>query len=157
MKSHELLKEVIEQVGAKSVAYDLRVSSSLVYKWCAPPAESITSDASGARNPLDRLLQVCESTKSQRPVEWLCGQVGGYFVETPDSEPEEADSEYLHHTQELLSHFSKLLEVISESISHEGRIDQEEADVIRRAWRELQSNGEAFVRACEIGLFDPER
>ncbi len=38
MKSHEVLKQVIEEVGAKRVAADLKVSNSLVYKWCQEPA-----------------------------------------------------------------------------------------------------------------------
>lgn len=71
MKSFELLREVIEEVGAKQVAFDLRVSSSLVYKWCSFPGEQGDMDASGARNPLDRVVQVCESARSRRPVEWL--------------------------------------------------------------------------------------
>ena len=157
MKSHEVLKAVIDDVGAKQVAYDLRVSTSLVYKWCADPGEGPDPEASGARNPLDRVLHLCESVRSQRPVEWLCERVGGYWVPSPDAEPEEADAAYLQHTQELLGRFSKLLEVMSDSIANESRIDRAEATRIRRSWSELQSHGEAFVRACEQGLFDPER
>lgn len=154
MKSHEILREAVDEVGAKHVAFDLRVSSSLVYKWCSPPGDI---DASGARNPLDRVVEICQSARSRRPVEWLCGQLGGYFVESPDVEPEEMDAGYLHHTQELVARFSKLLDVISSSISNESRVDASEADEIRRQWRELQSHGEGFVRACEMGTFDPDR
>ena len=156
MKSHELLREVVEEVGVKEVAFDLRVSTSLVYKWCADPGDG-DSDASGARNPLDRLLQVCGSTHSRRPVEWLCGQLGGYFVENPDIEPEEIDGEFVEHTQEIIGRFSTLLAVMSASMSKESRIDAREAVDIRRQWRELQSRAEAFVRGCEEGFFDPER
>jgi hypothetical protein len=144
-------------VGAKQVAFDLRVSSSLVYKWCSAPGERGDMDATGARNPLDRIVQICESTRSRRPIEWLCGQLGGYFVENPDAEPEELDVEFLRHTQELVGRFSQLLNVLSASIANEGRIDDEESTEIRRQWRELQSHGEAFVRACEWGHFDPHR
>ncbi|MBW2230584.1 MAG: hypothetical protein JRG92_10085 [Deltaproteobacteria bacterium] len=157
MNSFEVLREVVEVVGAKQVAFDLRVSSSLVYKWCSQPGERGEMDATGARNPLDRTIQVCESTRSRRPVEWLCGQMGGYFVENPDAEPEELDAEFLRHTQELVGRFSQLLNVLSTSIGNQSRIDQNESSDIRRQWRELQSHGEAFVRACEQGLFDPER
>lgn len=87
MKSFEVLHETIEPTGAKQVAFDLRVSSSLVYKWCTAPGDDATP--AGARNPLDRVLQICESTRSRRPVEWLCGRLGGYLVESPDAEPEE--------------------------------------------------------------------
>ena len=157
MKSHEVLRDVIEEVGVKQVAFDLRISSSLVYKWCSPPADDDAPDASGARNPLDRVLQICDSTRSRLPAEWLCSRVGGYFVESPDSEPEELDSQFLRHTQELVARFSRLLDKLSTSIANEGRIDSREADEIRDQWRELQSHGEAFVRGCEIGHFDPHR
>ena len=157
MKSHDVLKEVVEEVGAKHVAFDLKVSSSLVYKWCAPPAAEPGEEATGARNPLDRIVQICESTHSRRPVEWLCGRMGGYFVESPDSEPEELDAEFLRHTQELVGRFSRLLDVLSTSIANENRIDPAEANEIRRQWRDLQSHGEAFVRGCESGHFDPDR
>jgi hypothetical protein len=42
----------------------------------------------------------------------------------------------------LLSEFSDLPEVLSDSIENEGR---------------LQARGEAFVQACEEGHFDPDR
>ena len=154
MRSFEVLREVVEPVGNKQVAFDLRVSNSLVYKWCSEPGEV---DASGARNPLDRVLQICESTHSRRPVEWLCARLGGYFVEDPDSEEEELDAEFLRHTQQLVERFSSLLGVMSASMTNESRIDAEEARIIRAQWRELQSHGEALVRGCEDGVFDPER
>jgi len=157
LKSYQALREAIEPAGVKTVAFDLRVSSSLVYKWCSDPGEKDDPAAAGARNPLDRVLQICESAKSRLPVEWLCGRVGGYFVESPDTEPEALDALYLRQTQELVGRFSRLLDVLSTSIAHEGRIDVDESREIRRQWQELQSHGEAFVRACESGIFDPER
>lgn len=157
MKSHEVLRETVENVGVKQVAFDLRVSSSLVYKWCAAPGGEDRIDASGARNPLDRVLQICASSRSRRPAEWLCAQLGGFFVENPHDESEDFDTEYLQHTQDLVRRFSKLLDVISTSIASEGRVDAGEAADIRRQWRDLQSHGEAFVRSCEAGHFDPER
>ena len=44
MKSHEVLKRVVESVGTKQVAHDLGVSSSLVYKWCSEPAKELGED-----------------------------------------------------------------------------------------------------------------
>jgi hypothetical protein len=157
MKSYEVLRETVEGVGAKQVAFDLRISHSLVYKWCADPVDHGVIEPSGARNPLDRVLHICESSRSVLPAEWLCSQLGGYYVEGPDTEPEALDAEFLHQTQALVNRFSKLLGVVSSAISNEGRIDPAEADEIRSEWRQLQSRGEAFVRGCEAGLFDPER
>ena len=157
MKSHEVLKQVIEGVGAKQVAADLKVSSSLIYKWCQEPPADLTDERSGARNPLDRLVTLLESTGDHRPVEWLCARAGGFFVEAPNVTEEPVDARYIDHTRTLLGEFSELLQVMSDSIAHEGRIDTGEAAEIRRQWQRLQGRGEAFVRACESGDFDPSR
>lgn len=155
MKSHEVLKHVVESVGAKHVASDLGVSTSLVYKWCARPAADVTG--SGARNPLDRLVSLVETTGDRRPIEWLCTQAGGYFVESAEVGENALDVEYIRHTQSMLAEFSDLLQVMSDSIENEGRIDAREAVQIRRQWHRLQARGEAFVRGCEQGHFDPDR
>lgn len=157
MKSHEVLKSVVERAGAKQVAHDLGVSSSLVYKWCADPPSEPGAEGSGARNPLDRLISMVESTGDRRPIEWLCSRVGGYFVESPSEEDLHVDAEYVKNTQRLLARFSELLQVLSESIASEGRIDEGEAARIRAQWQRLQGRGEAFVQACESGVFDPTR
>jgi hypothetical protein len=156
LKSHEILRQVVEGIGTKQVASDLRISTSLVYKWCAPPGED--ADLSGARNPLDRLVHLCESTEDRRPIEWLCEHFGGFFVEnSADENQAEIDAAYLQQTQTLLHDFSALLQVISDSIANEGRIDSEEAREIRQHWQKLQAQGEGFVRSCEEGHYDPER
>ena len=100
MKSFEVLREAVDVMGAKRVASDLKVSTSLLYKWCAAPRAAAGHTASGARNPLDRLKELCRVTGDRRPVEWLCEQPGGYFVERPDSKPDEAEAEYLKRTQD---------------------------------------------------------
>lgn len=157
MKSHEVLKKVVEGVGAKQVAYEMRVSTSLVYKWCQQPGETSDSEASGARNPLDRILQLVRSSGEPGPIIWLCEQAGGHFVEEPEVPDEEIDTAYIQHTQALLEKFSQLLQVISDSIANEGRIDDEESKEIRERWSELQRHTETFVRGCEKGIFDPSR
>jgi len=157
MKSHEVLKSVVESVGTKQIAHDLRISTSLVYKWCAEPPSEIGEDGSGTRNPLDRLLHLYVRTEDPRPIEWLCSQVGGYFVPRVELDEETIDDAYIKHTQSMLAHFSDLLQAMSESIAHEGRIDESEASRIRREWQRLQSRAEAFVHACEEGHFDPDR
>jgi len=156
MKSHDVLKAVVETIGTKRVASDLRVSSSLVYKWCAEPPSETGDDASGARNPLDRPLQLYESTDDRRPIEWLCTQANGFFVESIATDTDAVDEAYVSHTQRLLSEFSELLRAVADSMAHEGRIDHSESKQIRAKWLSLQSCAEAFVQACERGNFDPE-
>jgi hypothetical protein len=157
IKSHEVLKAVVSETGTKRVAHDLRVSTSLVYKWCEEPPPELGDEGSGARNPLDRLDCLYRATQDRRPIEWLCRRAGGYFVETNQETGEERTEGYIKQTQTLLAEFSDLLRVLSEAIASEGRVDLGEAEEIRRKWDRLQGRGEAFVRACERGHYDPER
>lgn len=77
MESHEILKKSINKVGVKSIASDMNLSSSLIYKWCQP---SENEDSAGAENPLDRLSKIISLTQDKSPIEWLCQKNNGYFV-----------------------------------------------------------------------------
>jgi hypothetical protein len=155
MKSHEVLKSAVNVVGTKQVAYSLKTSSSLIYKWCS--AFNAEDPMGTTRNPLDRVLEIIECTGDRSPVEFLCGEIGGVFVESAQEELDgDLDAECVRHTQTLLSEFSELLQVISESMADVRGIDPREAASIREKWQRLQSQGESFVRACERGLFDPD-
>ena len=156
MKSWEVLREAIERVGVKSVAGRLRVSSALVYKWCqAPTAED--PDASGARNPLDRLHVIHELTRDQRLVNWLCHAAGGFYVANPHVDPGDLDEELLEATQRVVSDFGQLLTDISQSAENDGQITTGEAERIRKSWEELKTQAECFVVGCEQGLFRQRR
>lgn len=149
MKSHQLLRQVIQPHGVKKVAHELRVSNSLVYKWC----EEDSDEGSGARNPLDRILKLVESTNDREPIEWLCRRTGGTYVPNPVVDLEGFDVEYIAHTQQLLDNFSKLLRTMSQAMADDGRVDEGESETIRREWDRLKGASEAFVQACERGMF----
>lgn len=151
MKSHEILKGAVDAVGAKKVAQDLGVSASLVYKWCE---ESGDADDSGAKNPLDRLLQLVESTRDREMISWLCQHSGGFFVGNPQVNGKEIDSEFIQQTQVVIREFSELLGTMSQSLGGDGKIDDEESRKIRRRWQKLKERGEELVHACEKGLFN---
>jgi hypothetical protein len=102
-------------------------------------------------------VSLLASTDDRRPIEWLCGQAGGLFVVPLHASDSEVDKRYIDHTRKLLAEFSDLLQVMSDSMAHENRIDEAEADEIRTQWQRLQGYGESFVRACEAGRFDPQR
>src|SRR6201996_5490911 len=83
MKSYEVIREAVEELGVKAVAAALKVSPALVYKWCEPAAEHADPDASGAKNPLDRVREMYLLTKDIRLLRWLCNEAGGFFVANP--------------------------------------------------------------------------
>lgn len=152
MRSHEVLRDAAERVGVKALAAELRLSPALVYKWCQE-AGTDEVDASGARNPLDRLGEIIRITGHLPVVGWLCHEAGGFFVQNPRSRGKESDSDLLLATQQVVESFSRLLTEVSRSMADDNQISPEEADRIRTSWERLKSTGEAFVVACERGIY----
>lgn len=154
MESHEVLKKAVAKVGAKQVAADMKLSTSLVYKWCQPAAtDASATGLSGARNPLDRVKALLETTGDADVMQWLSEQAGGFFVRDPDVSGCRVDAEYIANTQRIIEDFSKLLRVVSQAIADDGKVDPSESRRIRVEWQRLKQYGEAFVCACERGLF----
>lgn len=150
MDSYEVLKKSVSDLGVKSVASDLGLSTSLIYKWCQP---TDSEDASGADNPLDRLARIQELTGDTGPIRWLCQQADGYFV--PNAPLQQIDAiPLLHMTRRIVREFSELLDVLTESIENDGKIDLQEAGKIRVEWEELKSSAESFVGSCEKGTYN---
>lgn len=144
-----MLKNSVSDLGVKSVASDLGLSTSLIYKWCQPSA---SEDASGADNPLDRLARIHELTHDTGPIQWLCQKADGYFV--PNVPTEDIDAiPLLHMTRRIVREFSDLLDVLTESIENDGVIDLDEAAKIRIEWEKLKSSAESFVNSCEKGIY----
>src|SRR5437016_3620330 len=100
MKSHEVIKDTVEKLGAKKVASDLGVSMSLLYKWSEPEGES------GAANPLERIAELCRITGETLPVSWLCQQMNGVYVKNPVTTDDKVD--VLQQTQKLVTAFSDM-------------------------------------------------
>ena len=151
-KSHEVLKKAITQCGAKSVAADMGLSQSMIYKWCQ---SSDGPDSSGADNPLDRLLDICNLTGDDSMIDWLCRQTGSFRVKNPPTDlSADIEQSVMQNTQAILKEFSEVLEAVTESYANEQRIDLRESERIRKEWDELKSVAERFVCACEQGIFN---
>lgn len=148
MKSHEILKDAFDQSSPKSIASELGVSLSLVYKW----AQESSDTGSGSRNPLDRIIEIHDSTQHKPIIEWLCEQCDGYFVPNPEAKSE-AKYTVLPATHEIVGQFSNLLNRISQA-ALDNSITPDEAQDIRLEWDKLKSYGEGFVRCCEKGDFE---
>ncbi|MEI7729864.1 MAG: phage regulatory CII family protein [Verrucomicrobiota bacterium] len=150
MQSHELLREVIQQAGAKHVAAELGVSLSLVYKW----TEASQADSgSGSANPLDRLEALLKCTNDPRLVQWLCERNNGFFVRNAPADGAPPEN-LIPATNEIVKEFADLLQVIATAAA-DNRITREESLSIRDRWEELKGVTETFVRCCEQGNFRP--
>jgi hypothetical protein len=155
MRSHEVLRRATDEIGVKALASELRLSSALVYKWCQE-SDATDPDASGARNPLDRVADIARVTGDARVISWLCHEAGGFYVENPTERPPHVSTELLVNTQRLVKEFSQLLLTVTRSIEDDGQIEPSEADRIRDAWEIFKGTVEAFTVACERGLFHSE-
>ena len=57
--SYEIIKNAVNKIGVKTVAAELGVSPSLVYKWCEESEDTLSgSKNSGSANPLDRICKI---------------------------------------------------------------------------------------------------
>jgi len=152
MESHEIIKNTVSKAGVKSVASDMNLSPSLIYKWCEAKGE----DRSGADNPLDRLLALCQVTGKSDPIVWLCEQVNGFFVENANPEMVGEEMRVLEMTQRILREFTDMLDMVSQSMQNDNGIDKLEARDIRAEWEDLKRVAEQFVLGCEMGAFAPK-
>ena len=154
MKSYEVIHSAVDQPGVKAVAAALRVSAALVYKWCEPLAEQDDPDASGTKNPLDRVREMYLLTKDIHLIRWLCNEAGGFFVSSPVPElRKSSDETILSETRDMVRDFSELLDVVTKSTVDDGMIDAEEAARIRDKWEDLKACAEHFVLCCEKGFY----
>ncbi len=155
MKSWEVLKAAADNIGVKALASKLKLSPAMVYKWCQEsPRED--PEASGARNPLDRLAEIVTATEDKAVVGWLCHEANGFYVRNPQPHGGHNETELLKSTQQLVQEFSELLSTVTRSIEDDGQIESKEADLIRHKWEMLKSNAEGFVLACENGCYVDE-
>ena len=152
MNSYEVLRRAAEPIGVKALAVKLRLSPAMVYKWCQESGKD-DPDASGARNPLDRIAEIYNATESVEVINWLCHEANGFFVNNPKPLNADIDTELLRNTHQLVTEFSKLLATVTKSIEDDGMIEPTEANQIRQAWETLKLMAESFVVACERGAY----
>jgi hypothetical protein len=158
MKSYEVIRQAVDELGVKAVAAALKVSPALVYKWCEPPADESDPDQSGAKNPLDRVRDIYLLTKDIRLVRWLCNGAGGFFVSNPVPEIRKSSDEAIYvETRAMVRDFSQLLDAVTESVEDDPLIDIDEADTIRQRWEDLKACVERFVISCERGHYDAKK
>jgi len=154
MKSYEVIRGAVDEIGVKAVAAALKVSPALVYKWCEPAAEHDDPEASGAKNPLDRVREMYLQTKDIRVIRWLCNEAGGFFVANPVPHLRQGiDETIFGETRLMVRDFSELLDAVTESVEDDAHIDNHEADEIRQKWEDLKACVEQFVISCEKGHF----
>jgi hypothetical protein len=151
--THEVLKSAIDRAGPKRVARALDVSLSLVYKWTQEPRTKRNPAASGARNPLDKLVTVFHLSQDLDLIQHLCRIAGGYYTENPDMK-NTRELSFVTATVTALNDFADLLQFAEKSLTDDGQIDSSESAKLRKHWDKLKGQLEHFIVSCEEGQFD---
>lgn len=147
MKSHELLREVFQEVGPKVVSDQMGLSLSMIYKWAQPTGDN----GSGTINPLDRIEELLQCTRDPRIAQWISERAGGFHIENPKAHWPHPFY-LIPATNEVVQEFADLLSVVANAAS-DNHISRKEAVTIRRRWEQLKSVTEGFVCCCEEGNF----
>ena len=150
MKSHELVRELLQHANAKQLAAEMGLSASLIYKW-AEPGEA---GGSGSVNPLDRVEQLARLTDGARVAQWVATCAQGYFVKNPKPHHPSEPHSLVIASHEIIQEFADMLSTVS-AAALDNKITPQEAKDIRARWQHLQSVTEEFVRGCEQGDFGP--
>jgi hypothetical protein len=150
MKSHELIRQLLQQANAKQLAAEMGLSTSLIYKWAEPGEDG----GSGAQNPLDRVEQLARLTDGVRVAQWVCAGAGGFYVKSPRPLPNGEPHTLAAASHEIIHEFADMLSTIA-AAALDNKITSAEAKDIRARWQALQSDTEEFVRSCEQGDFRP--
>jgi len=148
MKSHELFRTLLEDCNAKQLAGQMCLSTSIIYKW----AEPATEGGSGTLNPLDRVVQLMQSTDSKTIAQWICEQAGGFYVKNPRPLRKTSHSAVIA-TNKIVQEFAHMLSLVA-SAAVDNSIAAEESGEIRDRWERVKSATEEFVNCCEQGNFD---
>ncbi|MBX3473030.1 MAG: hypothetical protein KF754_01450 [Planctomycetes bacterium] len=152
-QTHRVLKQAVERAGPKRVARALDVSLSLVYKWTQPPRTKRNPTASGARNPLDKLVTIFSLSQDLEVVHFLCQVARGYYTANP-TQAGKPQQNFVSATVSSLNDFADLLQYAEKSLSDDGAIDEAEAGKLRRQWDRLKGRLEQFIVSCEEGQFN---
>jgi hypothetical protein len=154
--THRILKQAVDRAGPKRISRALDVSLSLVYKWTQPPRTKKNPGASGARNPLDKLVTIFHLSEDIELVQFLCRTARGYYTGNPTQQGKAGHS-FVTATVTALNDFADLMQMAEKSLTDDGKIDEEEAKKLRKNWDRLKGRLEHFIVSCEEGAYDMSR
>jgi len=154
--THRILKQAVDRAGPKRISRALDVSLSLVYKWTQPPRSKKNPGASGARNPLDKLVTIFLLSEDIELVQFLCRVARGYYTSNPNLQGKAGHS-FVTATVSALNDFADLMHMAEKSLTDDGKIDEDEAQKLRKNWDRLKGRLEHFIVSCEEGAYDMSR
>jgi hypothetical protein len=130
----------------KQLAPLMGASESLLYKWVETGEQHRT-------NPAEHMVALTRATGDFAVVDSVCHGLDGTFVPDPLARgPVPPDLSKARCA--LMLHLGEFVAAVARAVIT-GSISPSHARVVRQCWNKLKSAGEAFVRACERGTFQP--
>jgi len=148
MKSHELLRRLLQDRNAKELAEEMGLSTSTIYKWTEPAVNG----GSGTQNPLDRVEQLIALTNGGAVAHWVCERAGGFYVKNPHLGDGSEHQPVVVATNRIVQEFAEMLSLVTMA-AIDNTITEEEARDIRDRWESVKSATEEYVNCCELGHF----
>ena len=144
MKSHELLRKLLQDRNAKELASEMGLSTSIIYKW----AEPALNGGSGTPNPLDRVEQLIAATDGEAVAQWVCERADGFYVKNPQPNSRPEHQSVIVATNKIVQEFAEMLALVT-AAAVDNSISPQESQEIRDRWESVKSATEQYVENCE--------
>lgn len=154
--SFDLIRGLCEGAGGVCALRSEMLATGFVKKLDTPVLESWTKMATDfvSIDPLEKAARLIASTKSELPLQWLCGRLGGFFVQGPDTFSKVIDKgAQTWFSASLQLHGLRRAAIRAFIDSPEGQpsIDADEARLIARSWSEVFGWIEGFLAGYQAG------
>lgn len=154
--SFEIVRELCANAGGAGALRKEIIGTGVVAKMDAPVLESWTKEAKdfASIDPLEKVARLIVSTKNELPLQWLCGRLGGFFVQGPDTFSKVRDKgAQTWFSASLQLHGLRRAAIRAFIDSPEGHpsIDADEARFIARSWADVFGWIEGFLGGYQAG------
>ena len=130
----------------KQLVDEVHATERTLYRWGEEGEQHRT-------NPAEFVVALTRATGDLALVHRMCHELNGTFV--PDPLVRDAVSPDLSKARGVLMlHLAEFVAAVARAVLT-GSISRSHARAVRQCWNRLKSVGEAFVRACERGVFKP--
>ena len=156
MASFDLIRGLCESAGGASALRKKMIASEFVKKMDAPVLESWTREANDftSIDPLEKTARLIASTKSELPLQWLCGRLGGFFVQGPatfSTVRDKGAQTWFSASLQLHSLRRAAIRAFTDSPDGQPSIDADEARFIARSWADVFGWIEGFLGGYQAG------
>jgi len=138
MTSKEAMKKACKDVGVDNVAKCLKLSKTALYN------QMNDQDRNDILYKFVDFNNACENDIS---IKWACEELDGLFVKNPEIE---ANQQQISSqcVPKSMQEFTDVVREISKAFE-DGKVSQEEAEIIRKEWEDLKAVLESAILSWE--------